>query len=770
MRLRFSRSRRVPSRSQNEKDIQETKPLNGESSEDLETVAAQPQVPVPPPNLKIKRVDHYWSSWSKGWKYRNTGSSVVAEAVRPVGNGTDNDPWQNFCFVVVRKLPDPRNADKPGPGGDIKFQIVVKSPYLLKACKDVVGTVPGISWTAEPLELDPHLLLAFFPQFEQYERALRSKTRTPEEEHVLATLTILLDYLRKDYRATLAKIASLKASGEITFELLYAILVPRTILITECPVTGEPRALQLLSANKIENSMCSLYSLLCENIDSTEEGAHPGRGDSASNPNSNAFADTHTFSPSPSSARERLAAFRAAKADNTDGNGPVAAPSGGGRSFGRVQSKVLLWSFKGTEKINSLEAYPIQYHRDPEAMKTLLLERGRKWASLKGIHHVHYEGTAAFAITAGGRKKIIKYNVNSRIMVDRGNFIRLNPNYEMPVPSTVNQQNQVEDLRDRRSYGLPPLRSNENMGDNVPTLDVSSKRKAAEDEVSLTDEELMLASPIVYGFSLSDKIWLEFNVENIKPIVWNDEAFQGLVLAADRKNLLRSLVDAHNADLGFDDFVQGKGQGLIINLFGPPGVGKTLSAEATSEHVHRPLYVVGGGDLGTKASKLDLSLERVFDIATSWKAIVLIDEADVFLERRSLHDLERNAMVAVFLRHVEYYRGILFLTTNRITSFDEAFLSRIHVALHFAELSTSAKAQVWRAFLHKAGVSSTDVGEDQVQQLAKREINGRQIKNACRTAQSLAHSRGEPLGFAHLTETLDAMEMFTAEFAALGRT
>ena len=121
------------------------------------------------------------------------------------------------------------------------------------------------------------------------------------------------------------------------------------------------------------------------------------------------------------------------------------------------------------------------------------------------------------------------------------------------------------------------------------------------------------------------------------------------------------------------------------------------------------------------------------------------------------------------LRHVEYFRGILFLSTNRITAFDEAFLSRIHVALHFGELTTSAKAQVWRAFLHKAGVSENDVGEKQVEQLALREINGRQIKNACRTAQSLAHSRGEPLGFTHLTETLDAMEEFTAEFAALGR-
>ena len=122
-------------------------------------------------------------------------------------------------------------------------------------------------------------------------------------------------------------------------------------------------------------------------------------------------------------------------------------------------------------------------------------------------------------------------------------------------------------------------------------------------------------------------------------------------------------------------------------------------------------------------------------------------------------------MVAVFLRHVEYYRGILFLTTNRIKAFDEAFLSRIHVALHFDELSQDAQAQVWRSFLRKAGVADVEV---LVPVLAQRSANGRQIKNACRTAQSLALSRGEPLGITHLTETLDAMEEFTAEFASLG--
>ena len=119
---------------------------------------------------------------------------------------------------------------------------------------------------------------------------------------------------------------------------------------------------------------------------------------------------------------------------------------------------------------------------------------------------------------------------------------------------------------------------------------------------------------------------VEFNVEKISDIQWNDEAFANLVLPAGRKQLLQSLVEAHNQDLGFDDFVQGKGQGLVINLFGPPGCGKTLSAEATSEHVRKPLYVVGAGDLGVTGTEIDQALERTFDIATSWKAIILIDE------------------------------------------------------------------------------------------------------------------------------------------------
>ena len=108
----------------------------------------------------------------------------------------------------------------------------------------------------------------------------------------------------------------------------------------------------------------------------------------------------------------------------------------------------------------------------------------------------------------------------------------------------------------------------------------------------LTEEELLLAATVVYGFSFSDKVWrkharmrflfgafslsplVEFSVKNIAEVAWNEDAFANLVLPAGRKALLQSLVEAHHKSLGFDDFIKGKGQGLVINLFGPPGVGE----------------------------------------------------------------------------------------------------------------------------------------------------------------------------------------------------
>lgn len=88
---------------------------------------------------------------------------------------------------------------------------------------------------------------------------------------------------------------------------------------------------------------------------------------------------------------------------------------------------------------------------------------------------------------------------------------------------------------------------------------------------------------------------------------------------------------------------------------GPPGTGKTLTAEGISELLKCPLYMVSAGELGTDSRYLETELQKILDICHTWGAILLLDEADVFLEKRSLHDIHRNALVGVFLRQLEYF-------------------------------------------------------------------------------------------------------------------
>jgi hypothetical protein len=143
-----------------------------------------------------------------------------------------------------------------------------------------------------------------------------------------------------------------------------------------------------------------------------------------------------------------------------------------------------------------------------------------------------------------------------------------------------------------------------------------------------------------------------------------------------------------------------------------------------------------------------------------------IDEADVFMEQRSVHDLDRNALVAVFLRQLEYYQGILFLTTNRVKVFDEAFQSRIHISLHYQDLTSDAKRQIWSAFLTKAGMDLSTLSESEWDALSNTSVNGRQIKNAVRSCSGLAMSRKEKLGFAHVQEVLKVMKQFELDLRA----
>lgn len=126
--------------------------------------------------------------------------------------------------------------------------------------------------------------------------------------------------------------------------------------------------------------------------------------------------------------------------------------------------------------------------------------------------------------------------------------------------------------------------------------------------------------------------------------------------------------------------------------------------------------------------------------------------AIVFLERRSsASGLQSNKLVSIFLRLLEYYQGVMFLTTNRVASFDPAFESRIHLTINYPKLDSTSRLQIWRTFAKR---DTTSLSDDDLEELAKVELNGRQIKNVMKTARLLALSEGSVLTLSYVQDAL----------------
>lgn len=252
---------------------------------------------------------------------------------------------------------------------------------------------------------------------------------------------------------------------------------------------------------------------------------------------------------------------------------------------------------------------------------------------------------------------------------------------------------------------------------------------------------------------------------HIHEVIWNDQVFDSLVLEQERKDLIHDLVQTHRtADDTFDDFVRLKGKGLVGLLAGPPGVGKTMTAEAIAEVARRPLYMISSGELGEAVEDIHDKLKTILELAELWDAVVLLDEADVFLSQRTDTDLTRNAIASIFLRELEYYQGILILTTNRLTSFDNAFQSRIHFCIQYPDLSDDGRESVWRNFLARTKQNPklvVDIEEEDYHRLGALKLNGRQIKNVMSVSQSVAAKRKEPITYEFIESAIRLCQNFT---------
>ena len=696
-------------------DLEESKPKKKEKK------------PKRASKVAYKRVDQLWDQTIHNFK--------LTETVKETGDAV----WDQYIFTIRRRFDWEHKY--------LATIVDIKSAPLKECLQHVMSNVKGITLVEDTPHLDPNMLFLYLEEMREYAKTLDEEAEGKKRKEAKAITTkakhlrLMVRYLDKDFSETKKNLYPLLENGLITFDLLWALYKPNSIAYSATyGDQEEPRAFKIDFATKESHFMRGQWY--------TVEG-------------------------------------RYLEYD--------------GKTFGMGTTHCEISSFQGVRKITSLDCYPLQYHKDAEKMRTKLIERGKNFVSLQGMNYRHHKGMAY----AKRKKQVLKIHIDGRIMVDPAIHRRINPNYPVSVvkpkedPDGINMDDADDDccgndsdssaagnnqptpsdetiqVQEKKRYKVVKLPSGQNIIVEVNSKDdVHASHKTEplpEDKQSsheFSEEELLIASPVVLGFAFGEKLWLEFTVSGISDVVYNDQAFESLVLPENHKSIVKALVSSHafQAHRSIDDIISGKGRGLVAVLHGPPGTGKTLTAEGIADLLKCPLYMVSAGDLGTESTKLEKELQNILDIAHSWGAILLLDEADVFLEQRSIHDIHRNALVSIFLRLLEYFQGILFLTTNRVETFDAAFVSRIHLSLRFQNLTTKAKRTVWKLFLDRVknqeGMQIGDISEQDLNDLARREVNGRQIKNLVRAAQALAVHEDVPLSMVHIKRVIDVAESF----------
>jgi uncharacterized protein DUF7025/ATPase family protein associated with various cellular activities (AAA) len=672
---------------------------------------------------EYKRVDQLWDSNIHDYKLTETAESqpdefdgYVSILVAVVLYHITNVPQ---VFHVRRRF-DWENKYR-------NTVVDIKSHFLRDALQEIMKDVKAVSLVENQPTIDPNMLFLYVEEMRKFhKKTLKARIKKEKKKKAIKRLKtmrthlkLMIGYIDKDFDEKKKAIFPMIKAGNITFEYLWALFKPNTLAFTTTyGASDHPRCFKVDFAYAEKNYMRGEYYVI------------EGR-----------YLDYD------------------------------------GKNFGLGDFELQIDHFKGPRKITSLVTYPIEFHKDPEGLKKQLLDRGKQFVNLAGMNFKYMKGLAF----QKRKKQVLKFNINGRVMVDPKTFRRINANYQVSgVKDDRNEDDdsdsdecsecgcesdgddgadgslsdndaeaskpryrvvwdddnkphivQIKDDDDEpQQKSLDQLPNGDNTEEDAKdgTKDGVEKAKSRD----FTEEELIIASPVVLGFSFTEKSWFEFAVSGVSDIVWNENAFETLVLPKDHKELVKAQVKSHkfHAAETIDDVIQGKGKGLVFVLHGPPGVGKTLTAEGIAEFLKCPLYAVSAGDLGTDARTLEHELNKIMDIAHSWGAVLLLDEADVFLEKRQHQDVHRNALVSIFLRLLEYFQGILFLTTNRVETFDEAFQSRIHIALKYSELGVRAKKDIWKSFIsmvRQGGGAADQLTNGDYDELARHNLNGRQV-------------------------------------------
>ncbi|APA16115.1 hypothetical protein sscle_16g108850 [Sclerotinia sclerotiorum 1980 UF-70] len=449
-----------------------------------------------------------------------------------------------------------------------------------------------------------------------------------------------------------------------------------------------------------------------------------------------------------------------------------------GVEFGMVQDLFIFNPYEREMNIHDLEAYPVNYK-----LCEKLFHNGEKFIDATRVSHLQYEG-----LTVGPSRE----EINMKLAFEGGSstdksFIEVPEFKSLSSLWLYNSRMETYELLGKSDYSCSNKWCyNQDCTSNVYVESQKTQRNKIQSKIELVLEEyesekkqqhkddvgwlkklmadndiITLLPGAVPGFALRNRKWVLLNLAQLRPLEQSD-SWENLVLPRGHRKMVQAMVETHTQNISANkdvnvgmDLVQGKGRGCVILLHGVPGVGKTSTAECVAAYTKKLLYSITCGDIGVEPRELERNMDNHFKLANRWGCVLLLDEAGVFLAKRDQKDIQRNGPVSAFLRMLEYYSGILFLTTNRVGAIDDAFRSRLHLTLYYPKLTKKQTKQIFEhTFQRIAGINvdrrnrnlpAFDYvnSEKKIMRWAEdtwKELrwNGRQIRNAFQTVLALS--------------------------------
>jgi hypothetical protein len=195
-------------------------------------------------------------------------------------------------------------------------------------------------------------------------------------------------------------------------------------------------------------------------------------------------------------------------------------------------------------------------------------------------------------------------------MVDFNSYIQHAPNVGINAPmGDLVFSGRDDECRCAACQGNIALRNNQRRDYDLWDPEIAKKENK-----QFSEEQYLICPPRVLGYHLTTRTWLELTVDELQDIPQpvSDAQFRRLQLQLTYKNLIQNLVQSHTNRSGkeplMEDIVKGKGKGLVILLHGPPGVGKTLTAESVASLAGKPLFAVSPSDIGLDPAEVEHNL------------------------------------------------------------------------------------------------------------------------------------------------------------------